>query len=155
MRLRQGPMTEASALMGIALIFFMVGMFIIKADISKALGEGTILAALLLFPAFVLWALFARVARDAKLVTRFLVAVAVTMAVSAGGAYLMQPGAEFTANQQAEAILQIGKIVLAFAVSGLIASALVYGLLMKPRAGDDATLLTAPVVPNSKKKKRK
>ena len=155
MRLRQSPMTEASALMGVSLIMFMVGMFVIKGDISKAIGEGSMLAALLLFPAFVLWALFSRLSREAKLSTRFLVAVAVTMGVSAAGAFLMQPGAEFTAAQQTEAIAQIAKIVLAFAISGVAASAVVYGLLMKPRPSDDSTLITAPVVPNSKKKKRK
>lgn len=155
MRLRQSPMTEASALMGIALIIFLAGMFIIKGDITKAFGEGTILASLLMFPAFVLWALFSYVAREAKLVTRFLVAVAVTMGVSAAGAYLLQPGSEFTASQQSEAILQIAKIILAFAISGIVASSVVYGLLMKPRVGDDATLVTSPVVPSSKKKKRK
>ena len=155
MRLRQGPMTEASALMGIALIFFLAGLFIIEGDISKALGKGTLLAALLLFPAFVLWAIFLRVTKDAKTFTRFLTAVAVTMGVAAAGAFLMQPGSEFSASQQAEAIANIAKIVIDFAASGLIAAVVVYLWLIKERPGENSTLITGSVLPNQKKKKRK
>jgi mannose/fructose/N-acetylgalactosamine-specific phosphotransferase system component IID len=147
-------MTEASALMAIALIIFMAGMLIIRGDFNTAFGTGSILAAMLLFPAFLLWALFSYVAREAKLVTRFLVALAVTIAIAAGAAYLMPLGGE-PGQDQTVLIQELAKILGAFVISGLVASTLVYGLLMKPRAGDDATLVTSPVVPNSKKKKRK
>ena len=155
MRLRQSPMSEASALMGITLILFIIGLFIITGDINKALGKGSLLSALLLFPAFVIWAIFARLAREAKVFTRFLVATAVTMGISAAGAFLLQPGDAVSGANQLKAIQEIAKIVIAFAASGLIASGLVYGLLIRDRPSDNSTLLTAPVIRNTKKKKRK
>ena len=154
MRLRQGPMIEASALMGITFILFMIGLWIIKGDLTKAMGNAPILAALLIFPAFVLWAVFGQVTREAKVSTRFLTSIAVTIAIAAGGSLLMQPGPEFTESQQQQAIAEIARIVVAFAVSGLIASVVTYGWLMRPSSKPDPTLITRPVVPNRKKKRK-
>ena len=154
MRLRQGPMIEASALMGISFILFMIGLWVIKGDLTKAMGNAPILAALLIFPAFVLWAVFGQVTRDARPSTRFLVAIAVTIAIAAGGAFLMQPGAEFSADQQQQAITEITRIVIAFAIAGLSASALTYGWLLRPTNKPDPTLLTKPVVQQRKKKRK-
>ena len=152
MRLRPGPMIEASALMGITLILFMVGLAIVRGDLQWVLSNGPILAALLLFPAYVLWLIFGRVTRDAKISTRFLSAVGVTVAIAAFGALLMQPPAD-SANAQ-EAIVMISKIVVDFALSGLIASGLTFGLLVRPSKKPDATLVTKPLAPAQRKKRK-
>jgi hypothetical protein len=152
MRLRQSPMIEASALFGIALVIFMAGIWIIQGDLNKVATNGPILAALLLFPAYVLWLVFGRVARDASLRIRFLTAIAVTLAVSALGALLLQPNPE-TENEQ-RAIEEIAKIVGSFALSGLVAASLTFGWLLRESKLPDPTLLTKPITP-AKRKKRK
>ncbi len=152
MRLRQSPMIEASALMGITMILFLAGLIVIRGDLQWVLANGPILAALLLFPAFVLWLVFARLTRDAKVSTRFLSSLGVTVAIAAFGAYLMQPPSDI-ANKQ-EAIVVISKIVLDFALSGLVAGGITYGLLMRESKKPDETLLTKPLV-SAQRKKRK
>ena len=152
MRLRPSPMVEASALMGITLILFLLGLWVIQGDLTKVLSNGPILSALLLFPAYVLWLVFGRVARDAKVSTRFLAALGVVLAVAAFGALLMQPPADVE-NQQ-KAIIVIAQIVVDFALSGLIAAAITYGVLIRERNQPDPTLVTKPLVPAQRKKRK-
>ena len=152
MRLRPSPMVEASALMGITLILFLLGLWVIQGDLTKVLSNGPILSALLLFPAYVLWLVFGRVARDAKVSTRFLAALGVVLAVAAFGALLMQPPADVE-NQQ-KAIIVIAQIVIDFALSGLIAAAITYGVLIRERKQPDPTLVTKPLVPAQRKKRK-
>jgi hypothetical protein len=152
MRLRQGPLVEASALMGITLILFMIGLSVIRGDLQWVLSNGPILSALLLFPAFLLWLVFGRVARDAKVSTRFLASLGVTLAIAAFGALLMQPPSDI-ANKQ-EAIIAISKIVLDFAISGVIAGALTFGVLIRESKKPDATLVTKPLAPAQRKKRK-
>ena len=152
MRLRQSTMTEASALMGITLILFLLGLWLIQGDLTKVLSTGPILSALLLFPAFVLWLVFGRVARDAKVSTRFLTAVGVVIAVAAFGALLMQPTTD-DPNQQ-KAIMVIAQIVIDFALSGLIAASITYGWLIRESKKPDPTLVTKPLVPAQRKKRK-
>ncbi|MEN9731301.1 MAG: hypothetical protein RL488_611 [Actinomycetota bacterium] len=152
MRLRQSPMVEASALMGITLILFLIGLWIIQGDLTKVLSNGPILSALLLFPSYVLWLVFGRVTRDAKISTRFLTALGVVLAVAAFGALLMQPPAD--AENQQKAIIVIAQIVIDFAVSGLVAASVTYGFLIRESKQPDPTLLTKPLVPAQRKKRK-
>lgn len=152
MRLRQSPMIEASALMGITLILFLLGLCLIYGDLTRVLASGPILAALLLFPSYVLWLIFGRVSRDAKVSTRFLTSVGVTIAIAAFGALLMQPPADVANAQQAVWI--IAQIVIDFAISGLIASAITFGVLLRESKKPDASLITKPVTPTQRKKSK-
>ncbi len=154
MRLRQSPMIEASALMGIAFILFMLSLWVIQGDLSKAMANGPLLAALLLFPSFVLWAVFGQVTRDATVRTRFLVAIAVVMAVAAGGAFLIQPGDSFNEAEKVEAIARIAQVIGAFAISGILAAVLTFFWLVRESSKPDPTLITKPVLPPRKKKRR-
>jgi hypothetical protein len=140
--------------MAITFLLFMAGYIVIVKDFQRALSNGPLLSAILLFPAFVLWLIFGNFAKHAKLSTRFLTSVAVTLAISAFGALLMQPDASVSAKNAQEAILVIGQICLAFAVSGLIASSICYGWLLRDKKTPDATLITKPIVSAPKKKRK-
>jgi len=152
MRLRQSPMIEASALMAISLILFMFGIWVIQGDIQKVATSGPLLAAMLLFPAYVLWMIFGLVARDAKVSTRALASIGVTLAVAAFGALLLQ--GSLVSNTKQEGILIVAQIVVAFTASGLVATGLTFGWLLRENKTPDATLITSPVMP-AKRKKRK
>lgn len=152
MRLRQSPMIEASALMAISLILFMFGIWVIQGDIQKVATSGPLLAAMLLFPAYVLWMIFGLVARDAKVSTRALASIGVTLAVAAFGALLLQ--GSLVSNVKQQGILIVAQIVVAFTASGLVATGLTFGWLLRESKIPDATLITSPVMP-AKRKKRK
>ena len=152
MRLRQSPMIEASALMAISLILFMFGIWVIQGDIQKVATSGPLLAAMLLFPAYVLWMIFGLVARDAKVSTRALASIGVTLAVAAFGALLLQ--GSLVSNVKQQGILIVAQIVVAFTASGLVATGLTFGWLLRESKTPDATLITSPVMP-AKRKKRK
>ena len=155
MRLRQSPLIEASALTAIALLLFMVGYFFIIGDFQKLLSNGPILAALLIFPASVLWLIFGNFTKNATLSTRYLLAIAVTLAVAAFGALWMQPDSSISATNQQKAIVVIGLVCLDFALSGLIAASICYGWLLRDKKTPDATLITKPIVSSSNKKRKK
>lgn len=150
MRLRPSPMIEASALMGITIILFFACLYAIQGKISYVFNAGPILAALLVFPAWVLWLIFGNIAKNAKRSTRFLVAIAVVIAIAAFGALLMQPQGP---NNQA-AIIAIAKTVIAYAGSGILAAVITYFVLLRESSKPDPTLITKPIVP-AKPKKRK
>lgn len=152
MRLRQSPMIEASALMAISLVIFMFGLWIIQGDIQQVATTGPLLAAMLLFPAYVLWMIFGLVARDAKTSTRALTSIGVTLTVAAFGALLLQGSLVGEAAQ--EGILVVTQIVVAFTISGLIATGLTFGWLLRENKLPDPTLLTKPVVPVKRKKRK-
>lgn len=154
MRLRQSPMIEASAMMAITLALFFVGYWMISGDIQQVMAGGPILASMLLFPAFVLWLLFANFTKHAKLSTRFLTSLAVTLAISAFGALLMQPSSTEGVADPKRAILIIALVCLDFALSGTIAAAICYGWLLRDKKTPDATLITKPIVPTQKRKKK-
>ena len=137
-------------MMGLTVILFFAGLFAIHGSTSFVFGSGPILSALLIFPAWVLWLIFGQVAKHAAKSTRFLVAIAVVIAVAAFAALLLQP----QGAQNQEAIIAIAKIVLAFAGSGLAAATVTYGLLLRESKIPDPTLLTKPLV-SCKPKKRK
>ena len=149
MRLRPSPMIEASALMGITVILFFTCLYAIRGSLAYVFNAGPILAALLIFPAWVLWLVFGQVTKNAKVSTRFLVAIAVVIAIAAVGAVFLQP----QANTQ-ESIIAIAKTVIGYAVSGVVAAVITYGVLLRESKKPDPTLLTKPLVP-SKPKKRK
>ena len=150
MRLRQSPMIEASALMGITLILFLLGLCFVYGDLTQMLSSGPILAALLLFPSYVLWLIFGRVTRDAKVSTRFLASIGVTLAIAAFGALLMQPPTDVANAQQAVWI--ITQIVVDFALSGVIASAITFGVLLRESKKPDASLITKPLTQTQRRK---
>jgi hypothetical protein len=152
MRLRQSPMIEASALMAISLVIFMFGLWIIQGDIQQVATSGPLLAAMLLFPAYVLWMIFGLVARDSKVSTRALTSIGVTLAVASFGALLLQ--GSLVSDSQQEGILIVTQIVIAFTVSGLVATAVTFGWLLRESKLPDPTLLTKPVVPGKRKKRK-
>jgi|688.fasta_scaffold268010_3 hypothetical protein len=152
MRLRQSPMIEASALMAISLVIFMFGLWIIQGDIQQVATSGPLLAAMLLFPAYVLWMVFGLVARDAKVATRALTSIGVTLAVASFGALLLQ--GSLVSDSQQEGILIVTQIVIAFTLSGLVATAVTFGWLLRESKLPDPTLLTKPVVPVKRKKRK-
>jgi hypothetical protein len=152
MRLRQSPMIEASALMAISLVIFMFGLWIIQGDIQQVATSGPLLAAMLLFPAYVLWMIFGLVARDAKVATRALISIGVTLAVASFGALLLQ--GSLVSDSQQEGILIVTQIVIAFTVSGLVATAVTFGWLLRESKLPEPTLLTKPVVPVKRKKRK-
>lgn len=152
MRLRQSPMIEASALMAISLVLFLLGLWIVQGDIKQVANSGPLLAAMLLFPAYVLWMIFGLVSRDAKTSTRALTAIGVTLTVAAFGALLLQGSLVSEAAQ--EGILVVTQIVVAFTISCLIATGLTFGWLLRENKLPDPTLLTKPVVPIKRKKRK-
>ncbi len=152
MRLRQSPMIEACSLMATSFLFFMAGIWLIEGDVNKMLAKGPTISAMLLFPAFVLWLIFGRVARDAKISTRLLTSVGVALAVAAFGALLLQTS--LASDNKAQGVLVIAQIVIAFTISCLLGSAITFGLLVRESKVPDATLITKPIV-QARKKKRK
>jgi hypothetical protein len=152
MRLRQSPMIEASALMAISLVIFMFGLWIIQGDIQQVATSGPLLAAMLLFPAYVLWMIFGLVARESKVSTRALTSIGVTLAVASFGALLLQ--GSLVSDSQQEGILIVTQIVIAFTLSGLVATAVTFGWLLRESKLPDPTLLTKPVVPVKRKKRK-
>ena len=152
MRLRQSPMVEASALMAISLVIFMFGLWIIQGDINQVATSGPLLAAMLLFPAYVLWMVFGLVTRDAKVSTRALTSAGVLLAVAAFGALLLQ--GSLVSDKEQEGVLVVAQIVVDFTVSGLIAIGLTFGWLLRESKKPDPTLITRPVVPTKRKKRK-
>jgi hypothetical protein len=53
-----------------------------------------------------------------------------------------------------EGILVVTQIVVAFTISGLVATALTFGWLLRENKLPDPTLLTKPVVPVKRKKRK-
>ena len=152
MRLRQSPMIEASALMAISLVFFMFGLWIIQGDINQVATSGPLLAAMLLFPSYVLWMIFGFFTREAKVSTRALASIGVTLAVAAFGALLLQ--GSLVSSEKNQGIVIVAQIVLDFTLSGLIASGLTFGWLLRESKLPDPTLITKPVVPTKRKKRK-
>jgi hypothetical protein len=107
---------------------------------------------MLLFPAYVLWMVFGLVARDSKVSTRALTSIGVTLAVASFGALLLQ--GSLVSDSQQEGILIVTQIVIAFTVSGLVATAVTFGWLLRESKLPDPTLLTKPVVPVKRKKRK-
>ena len=152
MRLRQSPKIEASAIMAISLVFFMFGLWVIQGDINQVATSGPLLAAMLLFPAYVLWMVFGLVTRDAKVSTRAMTSTGVLLAVAAFGALLLQ--GSLVSDKEQEGILVVTQIIIDFTVSGLIAIGLTFGWLLRESKLPDPTLLTRPVVPTKRKKRK-
>jgi hypothetical protein len=144
-------MIEASALMGITVVLFFACLWAIQGSFSYVFNAGPILAALLIFPAFVLWLIFGQVVKNARTITRFLVAIAVVIAIAAFGALLMQPQEQ---NSQ-RAFVLLAETIAGYAGSGILAAVITYGILLRESKKPDPTLLTKPIAPSKSKKKKK
>lgn len=154
MRIRQTPMSEASALMAITFVLFIVSFGLAIGDLARTVNSASIYAAMFMFPAWVLWLIAGQLFKDKPKPFRAIASVGVIGLVALGGVWLLWDSKVVSNSASpAETAQTLLLLALTLALSGVIASVLTYTVLTRPLKGVN-TLVTAPLIKTNKKKRK-